>query len=168
MLGLNGYFKIFILLSALSVLSNGCTCSRQEPVTKTTEAEGEAARATVSPTPTLEKLGIKDIVVGTGTAVKSGAKVSGVYGIWIYEPLKLGSKGKLIAMSETTEGVPDYSFTVCKGEVIKGWEDGVLEMQVGGQRQILVPVSMAYGAKGNDVVPPNSMLLIEFVLNKIQ
>lgn len=164
------FARLFVL--SLIVLSlTDCTCSRkQAPVSET--QTGSTATPTPDPNKapdysgiTVEQVITKDLEVGKGDEVKNGAKVSGHYGMWVYAPAMLGNKGKFISGTDK-EKKELFAFEVGKGDVVKGWEQGVVGMRPGGKRQIIVPVSLGYGEKGTDDVPPGSILLVEFELVK--
>ncbi|KAJ7703080.1 hypothetical protein B0H17DRAFT_1041526 [Mycena rosella] len=98
---------------------------------------------------------IKDTKVGTGAAVKKGNTVSVRY-------IGKLQNGKIF--DSNTKGKP-FSFHLGKGEVIKGWDEGIVGMQVGGERLLTIPPAMAYGkrAQGTDI-PSNSTLIFEVKL----
>jgi peptidylprolyl isomerase len=102
------------------------------------------------PAPT--KLVTKEIVTGTGTEAKSGDAVTVNYVGVLYKT------GKVFDASwKRNETFP---FTLGKGQVIPGWEQGVEGMKVGGRRELIIPASLAYGAKGSPpTIPPNEPLV---------
>ena len=59
----------------------------------------------------------------------------------------------------TQSNIVQFSFRLGKGEVIKGWDEGIVGMRVGGERKLTIPPAMAYGKKGTDGIPPNSTLI---------
>ncbi|ORY87117.1 hypothetical protein BCR37DRAFT_376513 [Protomyces lactucae-debilis] len=102
-------------------------------------------------------LAIEDRKTGEGPSVKSGAKVA------IRYVGKLKSNGK--QFDANSKGKP-FTFTVGKGEVIKGMEVGIIGMKAGGERRITVPAAMAYGKKGLPGIPANSDLVFDLKLLK--
>ena len=102
-----------------------------------------------------------DNVVGTGAEAVTGKTVSLNYTLWLYSATAADHKGTQL------ESNP-YSFKLGTGAVIGGFEQGVLGMKVGGKRTILVPASLGYGATGSRAVPPNSGLVFEITLNKVE
>ena len=102
------------------------------------------------PAPT--KLATKEIIAGTGTEAKAGDAVTVNYVGVLYH------SGKVFNASwETKETFP---FTLGKGQVIPGWEQGVVGMKVGGRRELVIPASLAYGAKGSPPkIPANEPLV---------
>jgi peptidylprolyl isomerase len=102
------------------------------------------------PPPT--KLVTKEIVTGTGTEAKSGSAVAVNYVGALYH-----SGTVFDASWKRNEPFP---FTLGKGQVIPGWEQGVVGMKVGGRRELIIPASLAYGAKGSPPkIPPNEPLV---------
>lgn len=102
------------------------------------------------PAPT--KLETKEIIKGTGAEAKSGDAVTVNYVGVLYKT------GKVFDASwKRNETFP---FTLGKGQVIPGWEQGVIGMKVGGRRELIIPASLAYGAKGSPpTIPPNEALV---------
>lgn len=97
-----------------------------------------------------------DIKVGTGEAARDGNHVKVHYTGWL-------SNGKKFDSSVDVH--QPYDFTLGKGEVIKGWDEGVAGMKVGGKRQLRIPPELAYGEKGySSVIPPNSTLIFDVQL----
>jgi FKBP-type peptidyl-prolyl cis-trans isomerase len=96
-----------------------------------------------------------DVKVGTGPVVKAGDTVS------VHYVGKLGD-GKVFDSSKT-RGVP-FEVGVGRGMVIKGWDVGLVGMQAGGVRKLVIPPDEAYGAKGASPIPPNSTLYFEVEL----
>lgn len=97
----------------------------------------------------MEQLKIEDVVVGTGREAKKGDKVSVHY---------TGSftDGKVFDSSKFRN--QPFEFTIGAGEVITGWDLGVAGMKTGGTRNLTIPSELAYGATGNQAIPPNSTL----------
>lgn len=115
----------------------------------------------VSPTPIIiTQLGGRDISVGSGSAlVKSGDTITVNY-------IGALADGKIFDSSYSRN--KPFSFTIGAGQVIKGWEQGVIGMKLGGKRQLLIPADLAYGASGQGNIPPNSSLIFEIELLNIQ
>ena len=98
----------------------------------------------------MDQLQIKDVTVGTGTAATNGDVVTVNY----VGTLDSGAKFD----SSYDHGQP-FSFTLGVGQVIKGWDLGVLGMKVGGTRELVIPPALGYGAAGSPpVIPPNATL----------
>ena len=101
-----------------------------------------------------------DVKVGEGEEAKSGFIISVQYTGWLY---KSGVKGAEFDSSKTA-GKP-FTFKLGGGQVIKGWDEGVVGMKVGGQRTLIIPPELAYGAKGaGGVIPPNATLIFDVEL----
>lgn len=102
--------------------------------------------------PAPSKLETKDIITGTGPPAKTGDSVSVNYVGALYHG------GKVFDASwKRNEPFP---FTLGKGQVIPGWEQGIVGMKVGGRRELIIPASLAYGAKGSPpTIPPNAPLV---------
>jgi FKBP-type peptidyl-prolyl cis-trans isomerase FkpA len=124
---------------------------------------GRAAGDTSGPTkvngkPTSTPSGLEywDIVVGSGDMALAGKMVKVHYTGWLTNGKKFDSS--------VDRGKP-FTFTLGGGRVIKGWDEGVAGMKVGGKRQLRVPPSLGYGARGSGgVIPPNATLIFDVEL----
>lgn len=97
-----------------------------------------------------------DIKVGTGPVANGGDHVKVHYTGWFTDGRKFDS---------SVDAHQPYSFTLGKGDVIKGWDEGVTGMKVGGKRQLRIPPELAYGDKGyKEIVPPNATLIFDVQL----
>ena len=106
---------------------------------------------------------IDELAVGTGDAASSGKKVSVHYTGWLFDN---GAKGKKFDSSKD-RGDP-FIFPLGQGQVIKGWDEGVAGMKVGGRRQLTVPPDLGYGSRGaGGAIPPNATLIFEVELLKV-
>ncbi len=105
------------------------------------------------------KLNIEDMKTGAGEEVKAGDKVSVHYTGWLTDGTKFDSS--------LDRGQP-FSFTVGAGQVIAGWDQGLLGMKAGGKRKLTIPSALGYGASGvPGAIPPNAILIFEIELLKI-
>ena len=101
-------------------------------------------------------LQIEDQLQGTGAEAKSGQRVSVHYTGWLTNGTKFDSS--------KDRGDP-FVFPLGKGHVIKGWDEGVAGMKVGGKRKLTIPSALGYGASGaGGVIPPNATLVFEVEL----
>jgi peptidylprolyl isomerase len=102
----------------------------------------------------------EDVKVGTGASPKTGQTCVMHYTGWLWEN---GAKGAKFD-SSVDRGQP-FEFPLGQGAVIKGWDEGVATMKVGGKRNLLIPPALGYGARGaGKVIPPNATLLFEVEL----
>ncbi len=102
-----------------------------------------------------------DIVVGTGTEAVAGKTVRVYYTGWVYSTSATDNKGS--QFDANTAG-PGFSFTIGAGAVIKGWEQGIVGMRVGGKRRLVIPPSLGYGDQPAGIIPANAHLLFEVEL----
>ena len=111
-------------------------------------------------TTTASGLIIDDTLVGMGETAATGMDVSVHYTGWL---LFGGEKGKKFDSSKDRRD--PFVFALGKGQVIKGWDEGVQGMKVGGRRKLTIPPAMGYGARGaGGVIPPNATLIFEVEL----
>ena len=109
-------------------------------------------------TTTADGLKYGDIAVGCGAAVKAGDTVYVQYTGW------LESNGTQFDSSRQS-GRSAFSLTLGQGQVIKGWEEGIPGMHIGGKRRLIIPPSLGYGANGSPpTIPPNSTLVFDVEL----
>jgi len=113
-----------------------------------------------SPTTSVTALKIEDLVVGTGAAAKVGDTLSMNYTGWLEDGTKFDSS--------LDHGQP-FEFVLGKGQVIAGWDQGLVGMKVGGKRRLTIPPALGYGATGaGGAIPPNAGLIFEVELLSIK
>ena len=125
------------------------------PAASVTKEPSSVDYATTTPS------GLKytDVVVGTGASPRSGQKVSVHYTGTLTNGAKFDSS--------RDRGQP-FTFTIGLGQVIKGWDEGVLTMKVGGRRTLYIPAALAYGARPPAGIPANADLIFDVELLSVQ
>lgn len=109
---------------------------------------------------TVEKLQIEDIIIGEGKEATTGAKVTVNYTGTLTDGTKFDS---------SFDRNEPFTFTFGVGQVIPGWDEGLVEMKVGGKRKLTIPSDLAYGEAGaGDVIPPNATLIFEIELLEVE
>ena len=99
-------------------------------------------------------LQITDVKAGTGAEARKGQTVTVHYTGWLYNNGQQGAK-----FDSSRDRNDPFKFPLGGGMVIKGWDEGVAGMKVGGQRTLIIPPEMGYGARGaGGVIPPNATL----------
>lgn len=109
-------------------------------------------------------LKIEDTKVGEGASPNIGQTCVMHYTGWLYEDGKKGAKFD----SSVDRGQP-FAFKIGVGQVIKGWDEGVASMKVGGKRTLIIPPELGYGSRGaGGVIPPNATLIFDVELLDIE
>lgn len=112
----------------------------------------------------VDKLTVIDGKVGSGAEAKPGMTVQVLYTGWLYDDRAKDKHGTKFDSTDDHGGQP-FSFPLGQGQVIKGWDQGVAGMRVGGERTLLIPAELGYGARGaSDVIPPNTSLVFDVKL----
>jgi peptidylprolyl isomerase len=102
-------------------------------------------------------LRIIDVKPGTGPVPQAGQTVTVNYTGWLFVDGKKGQK-----FDSSLDRNQPFSFTLGQGQVIKGWDEGVATMHVGGKRTLIIPPDLGYGASGaGGVIPPNATLIFD-------
>jgi peptidylprolyl isomerase len=135
------------------VLALGGVCAGTLSTRVAAQAEGNSVTTPMG-------LTMIDTKVGEGVQPKKGQTVVVDYTGWLYEN---GAKGAKFD-SSVDRGYP-FMFTLGKGEVIQGWDDGVASMKVGGKRTLIIPPALGYGTRGaGSSIPPNATLIFDVEL----
>jgi peptidylprolyl isomerase len=143
------------LIKAGETSTTASTSSASTPAkTPTSGPLSKEPKVTVPTGPAPAKLETKELITGTGAEAKDGDTVTVNYVGVLYK----GGK-EFNASWETKE---PFSFTLGKGQVIGGWDQGVPGMKVGGRRELIIPAALAYGAKGSPPkIPANEALVFD-------
>ena len=105
----------------------------------------------------------EDTVAGSGDEARAGQRVQVHYTGWLHDPEAADGRGRKFDSSKD-RGSP-FAFPLGAGHVIRGWDEGVQGMQIGGTRVLLIPPQLGYGARGaGGVIPPNATLVFEVEL----
>ena len=107
-----------------------------------------------------------DTEVGNGAEATKGQTVSVHYTGWLFDPSAENNKGPKFDSSLDRGEL--FDFPLGAGYVIKGWDEGVVGMKIGGKRTLVIPAEMGYGSRGaGGVIPPNATLIFEVELHRV-
>jgi FKBP-type peptidyl-prolyl cis-trans isomerase FkpA len=151
--------KLIHLLFVLSAffMAGGCKPSAEPPPPASETAQADQ----------ITELEVVDVVQGDGEAIAPGQVAVVHYTGWLYDPAAAEGKGQKFDSSRD-RGDP-FRFPVGAGRVIRGWDQGVAGMKVGGQRRLVIPAELAYGDRGaGGVIPPGATLLFDVELLGIE
>ena len=143
--------KHLLSICALGLTLTVAGCDRAK--TPQPAAAGAAATAVA-----FQKI---DSVPGSGKEALAGATAVVNYTGWLFDPAADKQHGKQF---DSSVGREPFSFQLGAGQVIKGWDEGVQGMKVGGKRTLILPPDMGYGASGAGPIPPNANLIFEVEL----
>ena len=150
--------QFFVLTTLLAALAVFPACGGNDSSPSTTGETGLSSITTLQ---------VTDVKVGTGADATNGKTVTVHYTGWLYNesaPDKHGSK-----FDSSRDRNQPFSFPLGGGQVIKGWDQGVAGMKVGGQRTLVIPPSLGYGSTGaGGVIPPNATLVFDVELLNVQ
>jgi FKBP-type peptidyl-prolyl cis-trans isomerase FkpA len=109
---------------------------------------------------------VTDILVGTGATATAGNTITVHYTGWLYDEKASQYRGKQF---DSSIGKTPFSFKLGVGQVIAGWDQGVVGMKVGGKRTLIIPSALGYGSTGaGSAIPPNAALVFEVELLSVQ
>lgn len=123
---------------------------------------GDSAAATATAPTSSAPFTVTDLVVGTGTTASNGNRVTVAYTGWLYDTSQTDGKGTQFDTNAS------FLFTLGNGSVIKGWDQGVVGMKIGGQRRLIIPPELAYGTSGAGSIPGNATLIFDIKLLNVQ
>jgi FKBP-type peptidyl-prolyl cis-trans isomerase FkpA len=158
------------LCIALLCAAGAAAAQTPTPAPEPVPTPAPAVLAPLEPVQVIDPLQIIDTKLGTGAEAVSGKNVQVHYTGWHYRPLATGGKGRKFDSSRDP-GRDPLDFAVGTGRVIKGWDQGLLGMKVGGKRTLIIPSHLAYGkagAGGPGGIPPDSALIFEVELLNVK
>ncbi len=146
----------FLACAAATLLVTAAACTKKTDDTAATSASAPAADSTPQTGASVTSLKIEELKAGTGAEAIAGKTVKVHYTGWLTDGKKFDSS--------VDRGQP-FEFSLGKGHVIKGWDQGVAGMKVGGKRKLTIPADLGYGAAGaQGAIPPNATLIFEVEL----
>lgn len=155
-----------IILVAFSSGMVAAPSAQEKPAAKAAAPSPKAATSAKAPAAALKMVttpsGLKyvDLAVGKGPTPKAGDRVFVHYTGWLTNGKKFDS---------SVDRNQPFDFVLGRGEVIKGWDEGVASMHVGGKRKLTIPSRLAYGPRGvGGVIPPNATLIFEVELLRVR
>ncbi|MGZ5199486.1 MAG: FKBP-type peptidyl-prolyl cis-trans isomerase [Telluria sp.] len=148
------------------LLAAGTACAQDSTQPAAADKAGSAqATATGQAQPQGPQIQVIDHKVGTGKEAVPGKKVVVNYTGWLYKPMAKNQHGRQFD-SSVGPGREPLEFNLGAGMVIKGWDQGVAGMKVGGKRTLIIPSDLAYGKRGagGGAIPPDSDLIFDVEL----
>jgi FKBP-type peptidyl-prolyl cis-trans isomerase FkpA len=158
--------RSFLQIITLGVLLGAAACGGSEaPATSDAPAAGSTAGGSpaTGASSVSTELQTTDVKVGTGVEATKGSLVTVHYTGWLYDPSAPDHHGTKFDSSRDRN--ESFSFPLGAGQVIRGWDQGVAGMKVGGQRTLVIPPDLGYGGRGaGGVIPPNATLVFDVEL----
>jgi len=162
MRGVEKVLICFLMLAATLIFA----CSKNEPATPDVKKSGDtvmdkaAAGHSEKMVSTPSGLQYLDLVPGSGASPVPGKKVTVHYTGWLTDGKKFDS---------SVDRNEPFVFQIGTGQVIAGWDEGVMTMKIGGKRKLIIPANLGYGTAGaGGVIPPNAPLVFEVILLDIR
>ena len=144
----------FVVVAGVLLVAAACSNS-------TSSNSGSTSGSNFSPTTAGSGLRITDLVMGTGATAATGNRITVSYGGWLFDASQPDNKGRQFDANSA------FPFTLGVGQVIRGWDQGVVGMRVGGQRRLIIPPDLAYGNQAVGPIPANSTLVFDIRLLSI-
>lgn len=140
---------------------NGMSLFAQPAQQESADVATNLTASATMPTEDTTQLQIIDEVVGTGAVAATGDSVTVQY---------VGSlTNGAVFDASANHGTTGFTFNLGAGQVIKGWDEGIVGMKEGGKRKLVIPAALAYGSQAvGDIIPANSTLIFEVELVKVQ
>ena len=138
----------FIFVSAL--LLSAVACGGGDSSSTPGSTLGPSSNNTLT-----TQLTVVDVALGTGAVANSGTRITVSYSGFLYDSNGFENKGRQFDSSSA------FTFTLGAGQVIKGWDQGVIGMRVGGLRRLIIPPSLGYGNQAVGTIPANSTLVFD-------
>jgi FKBP-type peptidyl-prolyl cis-trans isomerase FkpA len=113
----------------------------------------------------VDALEVIDVRVGDGATAQNGNTLVVHYSGWLYDETAPERKGQQF---DSSVGRAPFTLTLGLGQVIAGWEQGLVGMRQGGLRRLIIPPSLAYGASGSGPIPPNATLVFDVELLEVR
>jgi FKBP-type peptidyl-prolyl cis-trans isomerase len=154
-------YKYILLIVILVIVIGFFWMRSSKRPAATTSPANESAPVSGAPHKTPDGLEYWDIKTGDGAVATKGQTVTVHYTGW------LAANGK--KFDSSVDRNEPFEFPLGEGQVIKGWDEGVAGMKVGGKRQLCIPPSLGYGAEGaGGAIPPNATLIFDVQLLKVK
>ena len=146
-------FIVIAIVAVIAAVAYSQTARKKPNTTVPTKVSGPGIT-------TPDGLKYWDIKVGTGATANASQTVTVHYTGWLANGKKFDSS--------VDRGDP-FKFALGRGQVIKGWDEGIAGMKTGGKRQLRIPPALGYGARGaGDLIPPNATLIFDVELLRVQ
>lgn len=156
-----------LIAPAALVVVSLAGCGPASPPASPQSESAPVAQAAPAEPAGVTALQIKDLKPGEGPAIAAGQTAEVNYTGWLYDTAAPDNKGK--KFDSSVDAGRTFSFVLGAGQVISGWDQGVAGMKVGGQRRLVIPADLGYGASGaGDDIPPGATLVFDVDLVSIK